>query len=147
MEEIQLPLDNDRDRNNGMFKPGVSGNPLGRPKSDATIKELARSQTEAALNTLAEIMQNPKAPPSARVHAASALLDRGWGKPSQYIESMQVGTTLHDLFQRAREMEERYPTPAPQLNHHYIEQMQNSLKAMSKTASEHESTESDEAYT
>jgi len=127
-----------------MFKPGFSGNPLGRPKSDATIKELARTQTEAALNTLAEIMQNPKAPPSARVHAASALLDRGWGKPSQYIESMQVGTTLHDLFQRAREMEYRYPTPAPQLNHHYIEQMQTSLGAFSKTATDGEENGNDD---
>ena len=32
---------------------------------------------------LARIMQQPKTPPAAAVAAASALLDRGWGKPAQ----------------------------------------------------------------
>jgi hypothetical protein len=31
-------------------------------------------------------MANAKAPPAARVGAATALLDRGWGKPGQGIE-------------------------------------------------------------
>src|SRR5215469_16312884 len=44
------------------------------------IRTLARSYTKAAINTLVGIMRQPKAPPAARVMAANALLDRGWGK-------------------------------------------------------------------
>jgi hypothetical protein len=32
-------------------------------------------------------MRNPKAPAAARISAACALLDRGYGKPSQAIET------------------------------------------------------------
>lgn len=54
-------------------------------KATAEIRSLARSHTETALNVLAGIMGEPKAPAAARVSAASALLDRGWGKPAQAI--------------------------------------------------------------
>ena len=46
---------------------------------------MARAHTESALNVLAGIMNQYEAPPAARVSAATALLDRGWGKPSQAI--------------------------------------------------------------
>lgn len=52
-------------------------------KAPTEIKSLARSHTETAIRTLAGIMRQPKAPASARVAAAEALLDRGWGKPKQ----------------------------------------------------------------
>jgi len=55
-------------------------------KPSAEIRSLARSHTETAINTLAGIMRQKKAPASARVAAASALLDRGWGKPIQGME-------------------------------------------------------------
>ena len=63
------------------FKKGQSGNPGGRPKVIAEVKELAREHTGAAIETLVSIMANPKAAPAARVSAANALLDRGYGKP------------------------------------------------------------------
>ena len=56
-------------------------------KAPTEIKSLARSHTETALTTLASIMNQPNAPPQARVAAAQALLDRGWGKATQFIES------------------------------------------------------------
>jgi len=65
------------------FQPGVSGNPRGRPKSDFAIADLCRRRTEAAISTLAAIMENEDARPAARVSAATAILDRGWGKPAQ----------------------------------------------------------------
>lgn len=52
-------------------------------KASAEIRSLARAHTETAIRTLAGIMRERKAPAAARVAAASALLDRGWGKPTQ----------------------------------------------------------------
>jgi hypothetical protein len=63
------------------FQPGQSGNPGGRPKAEAKVKALAQQHTEAAINALVESLADPK----ARVAAATALLDRAWGKPAQAI--------------------------------------------------------------
>ena len=57
------------------FKKGQSGNPGGRPKVIAEVKELARAHTGEAIETLVSIMTNPKSAPAARVSAANALLD------------------------------------------------------------------------
>jgi hypothetical protein len=54
-------------------------------KAPTEIRSLARSHGPAALKVLAGIMNQKDAPPAARVQAASALLDRGWGKPTQPI--------------------------------------------------------------
>ena len=69
----------------GRFKPGQSGNPSGRRKEVGPVRELAKQYTEAAIDTLARIMQDETAPHSARVAAAEALLARGWGRPQQDI--------------------------------------------------------------
>lgn len=52
-------------------------------KALTDIRSLARTHTETALRVLAGIMQESTAPHAARVSAATALLDRGWGKPHQ----------------------------------------------------------------
>jgi Family of unknown function (DUF5681) len=67
------------------FKKGQSGNPGGRPKVVAEVKELAREHTAEAIKTLVSIMNDSKSPPAARVSAANALLDRGYGKPPQHL--------------------------------------------------------------
>jgi hypothetical protein len=67
------------------FKKGQSGNPGGRPKVIAGVKELAREHTAEAIETLVSIMTNPKSADAARVSAANALLDRGYGKPPQHL--------------------------------------------------------------
>jgi Family of unknown function (DUF5681) len=69
------------------FKKGQSGNPGGRPKVVAEVRELAREHTAEAVQTLVSIKTNTKAAPAARVSAANALLDRGYGKPPQHITS------------------------------------------------------------
>jgi hypothetical protein len=61
-------------------------------KTPTQIKSLARAHTDTAVNILAGIMQQKDAPPSARIAAACALLDRGWGKPTQPI----AGDDSHD---------------------------------------------------
>jgi hypothetical protein len=45
-----------------------------------TVQFLARQFTAEAINLLAEVMEDKKAPHAARCTAAMALLDRGWGK-------------------------------------------------------------------
>ena len=65
----------------GTFQKGRSGNPGGRPKAVRAVEDVAREHTPLAMKALAEICGNGKAPAAARVAAASALLDRAWGKP------------------------------------------------------------------
>jgi Family of unknown function (DUF5681) len=77
------------------FKKGQSGNPGGRPKVVAEVRELARQHTTTAVETFVSIMTDPKAPPSARVSAANALLDRGYGKPSQHITGEGRSDFIH----------------------------------------------------
>jgi hypothetical protein len=52
-------------------------------KSLTEIRSLARSHTRSALNVLVRVMQNKDATAAARVSAANAILDRGWGKALQ----------------------------------------------------------------
>jgi hypothetical protein len=87
------------------FKPGVSGNPGGRPKRPASIEHrrlirdvrlAAREVTQEAINTLAAIMKDQKAPAAARISAAVALLDRAHGRPCQAID-VKVDYDLEQL--------------------------------------------------
>lgn len=87
-------------RDQGRFVKGVSGNPGGRPKVIENVRDLARQHTDAAIETLVTIALNPKSSDSARVQAASALLDRAWGKPHQYTESMNVKAGLNEFLDR-----------------------------------------------
>lgn len=96
----QLDASNNGEKNSGRFKAGVSGNPAGRPKADTNIRDLARQYTQEALSILVAVARNPKASNTARVHASCAILDRGWGKPSMFIESVQIGLTYADYLDR-----------------------------------------------
>jgi hypothetical protein len=58
-------------------------------KTPTDIRSLARSHTAKAIRVLAGIVNAGRAPAAARVSAAIALLDRGWGKPEQYHEVRQ----------------------------------------------------------
>lgn len=70
----------------GRVLPGYSLNPSGRPKSDVKIRDLARQHTEEAIETLVKIMRDMNAPPAARVAAAEAILNRGYGRPPRADE-------------------------------------------------------------
>ena len=70
-------------RSSTSFKPGVSGNPGGRPKVLTEVRDLAREHTVTAIDTLVSIMCNENAAATARITAAQAILDRSYGKPSQ----------------------------------------------------------------
>lgn len=55
-------------------------------KTPTQIRSLARAHTEKAIAVLVGIMEQPDAPPSARVQAVNSLLDRGWGKAAQPVD-------------------------------------------------------------
>jgi hypothetical protein len=61
-------------------RPGVPN------KATAAVREIAQIYTVEAVEALAGVMRDPAAPPAARVSAATALLDRGHGKPRQELE-------------------------------------------------------------
>jgi len=66
-------------------------------KTPTDIKSLARVHTQSAVKTLAGIMNEPSAPPSARVSAAQVLLDRGWGKAETKSEVTLRRVTAKEL--------------------------------------------------
>lgn len=61
-------------------KPGLVS------EAKRTITEAAKEHAEKALEVLVGIASDGKAPAAARVSAATAILDRGYGKPSQAVE-------------------------------------------------------------
>jgi hypothetical protein len=63
----------------GRLLPGSQLPGKGR-KGGPMVTTLARQHTESAIKLLGAMVEDEKAPPAARVAAAQALLDRGWGK-------------------------------------------------------------------
>ena len=72
------------------WQPGQSGNPSGKARQQSLV-ELCKANTEEAVKTLIVAMRF-KGP--QQVPAAIAILDRGWGKPTQRIES-EGGDSVH----------------------------------------------------
>jgi hypothetical protein len=56
------------------------------------IQSLARSHTRTALNVLVGVMRSKDATATAKVSAANAILDRGWGKATQPVGNSDDGT-------------------------------------------------------
>ncbi len=71
---------NGKRRNTGMFQPGMSGNPNGRPKDNVRVRELARQCSPAAVQTLFEIAISPDAKPADRLRASESIINRVIGK-------------------------------------------------------------------
>jgi hypothetical protein len=68
------------------WRPGVSGNPAGRAKLPAEIREAALAHTPRAIEVLAEVMNDTKTPPATRVMAADKIMDRALGKAPQQVD-------------------------------------------------------------
>jgi hypothetical protein len=77
-------------KNAATWGKGKSGNPGGRsPRvgpNGETLCQLARAHTAEALAVLVEVANDKKQIAFARIQAASAILDRGWGKAKESVE-------------------------------------------------------------
>nr|WP_245477965.1 hypothetical protein [Bradyrhizobium guangxiense] len=62
-----------------------------RARTLTEIRSLARSHTRTAIRVLVGVMRSEDATPAARVSAANAILDRGWGKAAQSVENGEDG--------------------------------------------------------
>lgn len=79
------------------LKPATKGevrNPRGRPKKDLNLADMAQRHAEKAIETLATCLTDSTATWSARVSAASELLDRGFGRAPQSLDvKHEIGFT------------------------------------------------------
>ncbi len=66
-------------------------------KSLVEIRSLARSHTRTAVRVLVGIMRCKDATPAARVSAANAILDRGWGKATQPQDNSGAFELVHRI--------------------------------------------------
>lgn len=71
----------------------TGGRVKGTPnKSTASLKDMARVHTEAALNTLVSVLAGGEGiPAAAQVAAAKEILDRGYGKASTVLSGDEDG--------------------------------------------------------
>jgi hypothetical protein len=67
------------------FKPGETGNPNGRPKTNPEIKEMFRAATPMAAAFLIKLANNQKAKIPERIKAAEIIIDHGIGKAVQEV--------------------------------------------------------------
>lgn len=67
-----------------VFTAGNSANPGGRPKKSNIASGMARDHSEKAIKVLAEKLDSTKE--EVQIKAAVELLNRGWGKPQEFIE-------------------------------------------------------------
>ena len=69
----------------GGFQRGQSGNPGGRSRLPADIREAFKAKAPAALEVLTRCLQSDD--DRIAMMAAQAILDRGYGKPTQSIDA------------------------------------------------------------
>ena len=70
----------------GGARPGAGRKPGKDSPVKLALAEMAKKHAPAALQTLVKIASDKEAPHAARVSAANAILDRGYGKPPQALE-------------------------------------------------------------
>jgi len=63
-------------------------------KATRSLREIARQYTDEAIDALVRVMQDDGEPAAARVSAANAILDRGYGKPSTVIAGDEDGGAI-----------------------------------------------------
>ena len=69
----------------GCFKKGESGNPGGRPKLPAEMREMFQAKASEAFEVLCRHLHAND--PKVSVTAAKEILDRAYGRPVQQVDA------------------------------------------------------------
>lgn len=69
---------------------------------DASLEERARVYEPLAMEALAIVVLDRKAPPAAKVSAANAIMDRSRGKPQQEVKHVVDGSGLLEMLEGIR---------------------------------------------
>ena len=100
-----------RDANGRWLRGTPSPNPSGCiPRDGREVLELAREGSPAAIRRLVAIVNDEEAPYGAQIAAASAVLERAFGKPKQEVSVENEGRTLEDMLNEmwaAKQTQER----------------------------------------
>ena len=76
----------------GRFKPGISGNPGGRPKHTPEQRdalEAVKSLAPDAVEAMARLLKAKDTPPALQVRIAEIVLDRAYGKPIAGVDFLK----------------------------------------------------------
>jgi hypothetical protein len=77
------------------FEKGQSGNPSGRVKIPAEVREIARGATEHAIRRAVELIDSKDA--NVALKAINTVLDRAWGKPTQPVDGDGDGGPIQSV--------------------------------------------------
>ena len=101
------------------FKPGQSGNPLGRPKGVAKqARDLVGNDPARLLQVLLDIAEDKGASRGERRAAAAEYLDRGWGKAASFTpvedgDPLELGDIERSIADIVDELAARREAKAP----------------------------------